>query len=96
MVAFQIAFTTPFDYPAKRNKKLPQESDIVKFYERLYRAYKGVIDDHTFSPNSNLDQALKTRLIQFSTNYNFTSVRTPFRACSDILHISDEQLKKEN
>lgn len=95
MVVFLIASTAPFNHLAKRNKKLPQESDIVKFYLRLYQAYKGIIDSRTFSPNSNLDQALKTRLIQFSTNFNFTSVRPYLSACSDVLHLTDAKLKKK-
>ena len=95
MVEFLIVSTTHFEHLSKRNIKLPQESDIIKFYERLYRAYKDVINDQTFSPNSNLDQALKIRLIQFSTNYNYTSVRPYIGANPEALRMTCQQLKNQ-
>ena len=93
MVEFLIASTTCFEHLSKRNIELLQESEIIKFYERLYRAYEDVIDDQTFSPNCNLDQALKTRLIQFSTNSNYTYVRPYIGVNSEALRMTCLQLK---
>ena len=74
---------------------MSQENRTICLYQRLNDAYRNIIYNSTYSLDSNLDQAIKNRLLQFLTNYYFICFRAAIPKRPEILKLTQYQIEQK-